>query len=329
MFDKKYKALALLSGGLDSVLAVKLVREQGVEVIPVYFESPFFTADEAKQVAEKLGWKLIIKKLKHSYLKVLANPDYGYGKNLNPCIDCHAFMFNKLGKMLREFQADFLVSGEVLGQRPKSQNRIPMNTVSKASGYKDLIVRPLSQKLLPDTKPLREGWLDKEKLLDIEGRSRKIQLALAREYNIKSYLSTGGGCRLTDKHFCRRVQDLMEQNMWKYKYVKFLTWGRHFRLNEKTKLVLGRNKNDNDALEKLITENNITLLADDYTGPLGILMSTEEIEQEDFKFSAGILLRYITEAEGVCRVNFFQAGEKIMQITVEKLLDSKTRKYLL
>ncbi|MBS3741893.1 MAG: DUF814 domain-containing protein [Candidatus Cloacimonetes bacterium] len=323
------KALALFSGGLDSILSVELIRKQDIKVIPVFFESPFFKADKVKNIAKKLGWKVFIEELKNQYLKIVENPDFGYGKNINPCIDCHAFMFKRLGDMLSDFEADFLISGEVLGQRPKSQNKVPLATVSNASGYKDLIVRPLSQKLLPDTKPIRKSWVEKNKLLDIKGRSRKRQQALAKEYGIDYFLSTGGGCSLTDRHFCRRVKDLMDHDMWTYKYVKFLTWGRHFRLDKNTKLVLGRDEQENTELSKLLDEEIITLKATEYTGPLGILFNKEAIEKRTYELSAGILLRYITEAEGKSMVNFFSGEENFLSIEAKKMKDGKTRKYLL
>jgi len=323
------KALALFSGGLDSILSVELIRKQDIKVIPIFFESPFFKADKVKNIAKKLGWKVFIEELKEQYLKIVENPDFGYGKNINPCIDCHAFMFKRLGDMLSDFEADFLISGEVLGQRPKSQNKVPLATVSNASGYKDLIVRPLSQKLLPDTKPIRKGWVEKNKLLDIKGRSRKRQQALAKEYGIDYFLSTGGGCSLTDRHFCRRVKDLMDHDMWTYKYVKFLTWGRHFRLDKNTKLVLGRDEQENTELSKLLDEGIIALKAAEYTGPLGILLSKEAIEKMTYELSAGILLRYITEAEDECAVNFYRGGNKFLSVEVKKMKDRKSRKYLL
>ena len=327
--NKNFKALALFSGGLDSIIAVKLIRELNIEVIPVFFESPFFTSEKVREIAHKLGWELIIIQLKDDYLKIIQKPDYGYGKNINPCIDCHSFMFQKLGEMLPEYDADFLISGEVLAQRPKSQSKIPLATVAKASKFRDLIIRPLSQKLLPDTKPIKKGWLEKSKLLDIEGRSRTRQLQLAKDYNIQHFLSTGGGCSLTDKHFCRRVVDLMENNMWSYNYVKFLTWGRHFRLDENTKLVLGRNERGNKELSKLLNESNITLKAEEFTGPLGILLSFTDIKKENYKLSAGILLRYITEVEGKCVVNFFRNGEIIKSVKVKKMGNDLSSQYLL
>lgn len=160
--EKSYTTLALFSGGLDSILSAKIVQQQGIKVIPICFKSPFFDCKKAEKSAKMLGLKLQIRELREEYLNIIKNPKYGYGKHLNPCIDCHAFMYNKLGEMMPEFKANFLISGEVLGQRPKSQSIAGLNAVAKLSGYKDLIVRPLSQKLLPDTKPIREGWIDKE-----------------------------------------------------------------------------------------------------------------------------------------------------------------------
>ncbi|RKY46931.1 MAG: DUF814 domain-containing protein, partial [Candidatus Neomarinimicrobiota bacterium] len=173
LVKRKRKALALFSGGLDSLLAVKIVELAGVEVIPVFFSSPFFGPEKAIKTAKSNNLNLVIVELGEEYLEVVKNPKYGYGKYMNPCIDCHAFMFRKLGGMLEKYEADFLISGEVLGQRPMSQVLPSLNAVRKLSGYYDLIVRPLSQKLLPDTLPIRKGWISKDRLYDIRGRNRK------------------------------------------------------------------------------------------------------------------------------------------------------------
>jgi tRNA-uridine 2-sulfurtransferase len=257
-------ALALFSGGLDSILATKLIQKQGIKVIPICFESPFFGSAKAKNIAKKIGIKLKVIQLKDDYLEIVRNPKFGYGKNLNPCIDCHSFMFQKLGSMLKELKADFLISGEVLGQRPKSQNKIALATVAKNCGYKDLIIRPLSQKLLPDTKPLLEGWVDKTLLEEIQGRNRARQLELLEEFGIIEYPSPAGGCLLTEKRICSRLQDLMDHKMDSYDFVELLRHGRHFRLNKNTKLILGRQKKDNEYLQKLTTKNMIRLHASDF-----------------------------------------------------------------
>ena len=202
------KAISLFSGGLDSQLAVRLIQNQGIVVTGINFSSPFFGADKrTERAAHDLGIDLRVEPVGEEYLeRVLKNPVYGYGKNMNPCIDCHAFMFRKAGDLMEELGASFIITGEVLGQRPMSQNRSALNAVDKLSGYKGYIVRPLSARLLEATVPEKEGWIQRELLLDISGRSRTRQMKLAEEYGIKEYPSPAGGCLLTEQNFARRLK---------------------------------------------------------------------------------------------------------------------------
>jgi len=205
------KGLGLLSGGLDSSLAALTLKRQGVEVSGISFATPFFGTGKARKAAEQMEIPLIVKDISDVHLEMLKNPVYGYGKNMNPCIDCHAMMFNLAGEIMRQEGFDFLFSGEVLGQRPMSQNITALHTVAKHSGCKGRILRPLSAKLLPITPMEEEGLVDREQLLDIQGRSRKRQEALAKEWGLKEYPSSGGGCLLTEKSFSGRLRDLIEK----------------------------------------------------------------------------------------------------------------------
>jgi tRNA U34 2-thiouridine synthase MnmA/TrmU len=324
----QHRALALFSGGLDSLLAVKIIQSLGIDVIPVCFVSPFFNATKTRQSADVLNLTLQIQPVDDDYLKIVESPRFGYGKHLNPCIDCHAYMLKKLGQLMPKFQADFMISGEVLGQRPKSQAFTGLNTVAKHSGYKDLIVRPLSQKLLPDTLPIREGWVDKDKLYDIQGRSRTRQIELAKKFGITNYPSPAGGCLLTDKGYCKRLQDLIDHQMFSWDFIKFLDVGRHFRISNNVKLILGRNKIDNERLQELAKDKFITLHAKDFAGPFGVINYKKEISIAELRLSAQILLRYIKKVRDKGKVEI-NIGSKSQTIEVEKMKPGVEKEYLI
>jgi len=331
---KQYKALALFSGGLDSLLAIKLIEQQGIKVIPVCFESPFFSCKKAVQSAKQNNLFVHIVPLEQDYLEMIRNPKYGYGKNFNPCIDCHAFMYRKLGEMMEKFGADFLISGEVLGQRPMSQQLNGMNAVAKLSGYKDLIVRPLSQKLLQDTKPIREGWVDKELLLELQGRSRTPQIELAEKFGITEYPTPAGGCLLTDPGYSKRLKDLKQHDMFAKRFVTFLNVGRHFRLDDSTKLIIGRNQNDNEYMTVLLENNesqgNIVLKAKVIPGPTGIVQSRDEIVSDEIlKLAAEIIVRYLSKVNDEAVVLMQLPDGEVKEILTIKRTDGFERKMLL
>jgi tRNA-specific 2-thiouridylase len=264
----KVKAISLLSGGLDSLLAVKIILEQGIEVLGVTFETPFFSARKAKISAERIGIPLLTLNITEEHMDMLRAPRYGYGKNMNPCIDCHTLMLKKSGRIMEENEADFVFTGEVLGQRPMSQNRQSLHTVAKNSGYGEYILRPLSAKFLPETKPEMEGKVDRERLLDIQGRGRKRQLALAEHYNIKDYTSPAGGCLLTDPLFSKRLKDLFDrQTDFTIRDVELLKVGRHFRTAASCKVIVGRNSFDNETLLRLSDDGDTVIHMAHYPGP--------------------------------------------------------------
>ncbi len=287
---KEHKAIALFSGGLDSILAVKWMQHRGYTVYPVFFRAPYLKADKAVQSAEQNSLDLKIIDIHADHMQLLDNPAYGFGKLLNPCIDCHGLMFKKAAELLSEWDSDFLISGEVLGQRPKSQRRDALDSVSRLSGVKDLIVRPLSQLLLPDTKPLREGWVEKADLLAMHGRGRSAQHNLAIQLGIVDYPSPAGGCLLTDRNYCLRLKDLMDHHEMNINSLELLSQGRHFRLDETTKLIVGRDEADNLAIDKLIL-NGIRLLAKDVLGPVGLITNANPNIQ-GLKLALEIFLYY-------------------------------------
>lgn len=288
------KAVSLLSGGLDSQIAICLIKQQGIEVIAVNFKTPFFGANErTKKAAQDLGVKLHIISPEQEYMEVLNNPVYGYGKNLNPCIDCHAFMLRKAGQYMNKIGASFLLTGEVLGQRPMSQNKGSLNVVEKLSGLQGLIVRPLSAKLLAPTTPELEGWIDREKLLDISGRSRTRQMELARDFGITDYPSPAGGCLLTEPAFARRLKKYLGINPdVPINHLEVLKAGRHFYLGDNNLLIVGRNQSDNEKLAQLALPQDYLLRVIDHPGPTGLLRPTVKVEDNDIKEAASIVARY-------------------------------------
>jgi len=252
---EKIKALALFSGGLDSALAIKVVQEQGIEVIALNFVSHFFGGknEKAESMAKQLGIRLEYIDFKKRHTLVVEDPVYGRGKNMNPCIDCHSLMFKIAGELLEEYGASFVISGEVLGQRPMSQNSQALEKVKKLSGMEDLVLRPLSAKLLPPSKAEVMGWVDREKLLDINGRSRQRQMELMDFYGLVEYPSPGGGCLLTDPGYSNRLKVLeddgllKEEHAWLFKLIKE---ARFFRFSQARYLFVGRNKESNDKIDE-------------------------------------------------------------------------------
>jgi tRNA U34 2-thiouridine synthase MnmA/TrmU len=264
----KVKAVALFSGGLDSMLSAKLMLSLGVDVECVVFETPFFSAHKARTAAGTIGLPLTVIDLTAPHLLMLKAPRYGYGKNMNPCIDCHTLMLKRAGEHMEATGADLIITGEVLGQRPMSQTKQSLLLVAKHSGYGDMILRPLSAKLLPETKPEREGKVDRTRLFDIQGRGRKIQIELARHFGIANYTPPAGGCLLTDPNFSRRLRDLFEhQPDFRTRDIELLKLGRHFRIPEGGKIIVGRNRSDNEAMQSLIAENDAVLHWADSPGP--------------------------------------------------------------
>jgi len=243
------RGFVLMSGGLDSQLAVRVLERAGAEVEAVCFSTPFFSPSAAKRAAAALGVKLNVIDFTSDEIALLKNPPHGFGGAMNPCIDCHATMIRRAGEMMSERGFDFVATGEVLGQRPMSQNRQSLGIVERSSGLKGRLVRPLSAKLLDPTVPETEGLLDREALLDIQGRGRDRQIALAAEFGIEDYPSPAGGCKLTEKGYGRRLRDLLEhEGLDDLRLVEMLSAGRRFRLPGGTGVILGRDRHDNAML---------------------------------------------------------------------------------
>ncbi|WP_300461769.1 tRNA 4-thiouridine(8) synthase ThiI [Desulfobacula sp.] len=255
------KGLGLCSGGLDSILSALVLQRQGIDVTWICFETPFFSSESARKASCHTGIPLITLDITDDYMEMMKAPKAGFGKNMNPCMDCHALMFSKAGDVLKKQGFHFLFSGEVIGQRPKSQNKNSLRYVEKNSGFDGQILRPLCAKLLPETLVEQKGLVDRDQLLDISGRSRKIQLQMAREFGIKDYPSPAGGCLLTDKAFSGRLKDLMNvQKLFDKRELYFLKYGRHFRLDSRTKVIAGRSEQDNTHLLNSFDQTKDVLL---------------------------------------------------------------------
>ena len=323
---RSHAALALFSGGLDSLLVVKFMRRLGYRIVPIFFRTPFFGPAKALQAAGANGIDIEIVDITAAHLDMLKQPRYGFGKAANPCIDCHGLMFRTAVELLPAYGAHFLVSGEVLGQRPMSQRMDAMNAVGKLSGAKDLLVRPLSQRLMPDTLPVREGWVNKSEMLDIQGRGRKRQEALAAELGITEYHNPGGGCLLTEKGYGLRVHDLLRHDTLTPRQAEFLNFGRHFRLNDTCKLIVGKTSADNQSLSELVTDE-LVLKAQQGPGPIGVLLCTAPPDDDTLRLAASILLRYTSKAPDTSDVEYGPNFELHGSVTVTKIDDETLEPY--
>lgn len=273
------KAIALLSGGLDSTLAAKVVIEQGIELEALNFMTLFCTCTSrgatclaSQKAVETLRIPLRVFNVSEEYLGVVKNPRHGYGRNMNPCIDCRIFMLKKAKAYMQDSGAAFIVTGEVLGQRPMSQRKDAMRLIEREAELDGLILRPLSAHVLPPTIPEKEGWVDREKLLRLQGRSRKPQIKLAEHYGVREYPCPAGGCLLTDPGFAKRMKDLLVHNpSFSLNDVHLLKMGRHFRLSDEVKLVVGRNEEENQKIVTFAQEQDILLKVFGFPGPLSLL----------------------------------------------------------
>ena len=303
------KAVSLLSGGLDSTLATKVILDQGIEVVGLHFAMPWGCCDRstAYQAARLFGIPMMVFRMKEDYLDVLRSPKYGYGRAMNPCVDCRIHMYGKAKVYMEEIDASFLITGEVLGQRPKSQMRHSLKTIEVDTGLVGRIVRPLSAHHLEPTLPELEGVLDRQKLLGISGRSRRIQMALAEEHGIRHYPTPAGGCLLTDEGFSKRVKDLLDHNSSPtIEEMELLRVGRHFRWSQKTKLIVGRNESENLLLEGYRNTERHLYRPISYAGPSTLIVG--ELTPEAEKVAVGLMVRYGDAEEGNGELTFSCAG---------------------
>jgi len=295
MSKKNIKALALFSGGLDSVLAMKLIIDQGIDVTAININTGFGSTkdrlEHMQNMCNQVGAKLKIIDIQNEYLQeVLFSPKYGYGKHFNPCIDCHAKMFAVAKRVMEAEGASFLISGEVMGQRPMSQNKDALQTVLDESNCDGLLLRPLSAKRLKPTIPEIEGWVDREKLEGIYGRSRDRQLELAKEFGLKDYETPGGGCLLTDENFAKKMWDFIKYDTFEIKDIPVMKYGRHLRLKDGAKLVIGRNKEENQPLQEIENDKFYHLKTIGIPGPHSLL--SKNATNDDKLLASKIILTY-------------------------------------
>ncbi|MCY6355507.1 tRNA 4-thiouridine(8) synthase ThiI [Clostridium sp. ZS2-4] len=285
------KALALISGGLDSILAAKLIKEQGIEVIGICFKSYFFGPENAKRMTKQIDIPLEVVDFSEEHLETVKKPKHGHGKNMNPCIDCHAMMMRDAGRLLEKFDADFIITGEVLNQRPMSQNKASLNVVKKESGIGEKILRPLCAKVLPPTEMELNGLVDREKLLGISGRSRKVQMELAEKWGINDYPSPAGGCKLTEPNYSIRLREFFEHTEEvTERELELLRVGRHFRVTEGCKIISARTAAEADELKKLLTSDDTGFLVKNFRGSMVAIVG--DYTEKDIEFAAKVAGRY-------------------------------------
>jgi tRNA-uridine 2-sulfurtransferase len=282
------KAVALISGGLDSVLAAKIVMDQGFDIVGIYCTSAFSKSysreneTSAARVSRAIGIELRIFDMGQDYIDLIRHPAHGYGKNINPCIDCKIFMLKKAKAVMEEMNSPFVVTGEVLGQRPMSQRRDTFPVIERDADLRGMILRPLSAKLLPPTLGELNGIIDREKLLGISGRSRNVQIRLAERYGISGYSPPAGGCLLTDKNFSAKLRDLFEDKLAvSPDDIRLLTVGRHYRIDAGVKIVIGRDNSENNVLVSLASHGYHLFMPQGFPGPVALLNGnpTSDVKQ--------------------------------------------------
>lgn len=342
MNDEKSKkkesiiGLGLVSGGLDSLTACLLLQLQGIKVIGLNFTSPFcqYNKDSSPSECkldlfqEKLGIEVHYLPLGDDYLDIIRNPKFGYGKNLNPCIDCRIYILRKAKEFKKEIKADFIFTGEVINQRPKSQHMKALKIVEKESGLEGKLLRPLSAQQLKPTIYEEMGLVDRKKLLGVKGRSRKVQMELVRKHGLLENYYACGGCLLTDIHFTNRMKDYLKFNENpKIEDISILKYGRHFRY-KKTKIVVGRNEFENNILLTLKQPNDLIIEAKGVPGPITIIQG--EFDEETFNYAAMLTLRYSDSNELSGKVIFgTDYNDLSKEITVKREREEKLKKFIL
>jgi len=316
------KALALLSGGLDSTLAVKLILDQGIEVEALNFVTPFCLCKKggcgATEVAKKFRIPLKTVNAGKDYLKILRNPKYGYGRNMNPCIDCRIFMLKKAKKYAKETGASFIFTGEVLNERPMSQHWKALNIIEKEAGLEGKILRPLSAKLLPKTEAEKKNWVNREALLDISGRSRKRQIELAKKFAITDYPCPAGGCLLTYKEYANKLRDLFNhKKRVSLKDVQLLKVGRHFRFG-RNKIIVSRNESENKILVNQKFDADYYFEAQGCGSPISLLQGPRT--RKSIEAAARLTAYYSDQKTGEVLVKF---GKKTLDKSLTVTIPSK------
>ncbi len=327
--NKTVRALGMCSGGLDSMLSGLVLRHQGIHVEWITFETPFFSADKARKASTQTQIKLHVQDITDDYLVMLKNPPAGYGKNMNPCMDCHALMFQKAGVFMKANGFDFLFSGEVVGQRPMSQNANALRYVEKNSLYDGYILRPLCAQNMPETPMEKNGLVDRAQLLNFSGRSRKPQIALAKEFGITEYPSPAGGCLLTDPGYSRRLKDLMDHGAeLTPNALHLLKFGRHLRLNPEAKIIVGRTQKDNEQiLAQVDPLKDAVLKVKGFPGPTVVLPGGSA---KEILFLAGaICAGYSKASQETTAIVQVTLGNKTEKLKVLPILPNEAQRFLI
>ena len=324
------KAVALLSGGLDSMLAAKVIVDQGVEVEAVHFLTPFSKHDDrlVDRFCEELGIHLHRVSFGQGYLDMLASPPHGYGSQMNPCVDCRIFAFKKARELAEKIGADFVVTGEVLDERPFSQRRVTMLLIEKEAGLEGKVLRPLSAKLLPESDPEKEGLVNREELFAIRGRRRIPQIELAKKLGIEEYPNPSGGCLLTDPRFADRLKEhLKHEEELSLMNAELLKIGRHFRVN-KCKVIVGRNKEENERLQSIAEKHGVdTMEVVGHMGPLTVLVG--EAAPEEVSKAAAITARYSDAPKEVTVRVQYGSREGVRVLETKPIEDGELRGFII
>lgn len=332
----KRKAIALLSGGLDSTLAVKMMLDCGIEVEALNFTSPFCTCtgknsgckSEAVRVAQEYDIPIKVVHKGLDYLEIVRNPVHGYGKGVNPCVDCRIYLLRKAKEYMLESGADFVFTGEVLGQRPMSQRRDTLRVIERESGLEGLLLRPLSARHFEPTIPEKEGWVDRNRLMAIEGRSRSVQMQMADDLDVKNYPCPAGGCLLTELSFVPKIRDTFDHSEeLNLRDFRMLKTGRHFRIGPKSKAIMGRSEGDNNQLEAARQPGEAALTWLDGNTPVAIIVGGQD--DELYRLSARILLRYTKAEPGAeCRMELRLDDAKQVFSVINDMGPEAVEKYL-
>jgi hypothetical protein len=336
--EGKIIALSLFSGGLDSILASRVVAAQGIKVLAIKFVSPFFDYTilrdplaYTQKIKELYDIDVVVEDITRPYLQLLHQPVHGFGKNFNPCIDCKIFMFKRARKMMKELGASFLISGEVIGQRPMSQRRDTLNVIERDSGNRSILLRPLSAKLLTPTAAEEEGLIDREKLLNFSGRGRSRQIALAKQFGITEFPAPAGGCRLADPILSKRIARiyngefvLKPDDIDSFDILCLMT-GRQFLLPGGGWLVVGRDEKDNVQLAEFKQDDDILICMDEHPGPTALLRRTRTLYEDgknipaDLELAKELVVRYAKKVNGrhepqVVQVHKANGVEKVIAV---------------
>lgn len=325
------RALAMVSGGLDSILAAKLIKEQGIEVIGICFRSYFFNEENAKRMTKQIDIPLEVIDFSKEHFEMVKDPKHGWGKNMNPCIDCHSMMMRYSGELLQKFNADFIITGEVLNQRPMSQNRSALDVVKKQSGFSDKILRPLCARNLKETQMEIDGLVDREKLLDISGRNRKPQMALAEQWGIKDYPSPAGGCKLTEPNYSIRLKETIDRKEEvSEKDIHLLKYGRHFVTDNKTKIIVSRTGEEGEQLKNLLNNKDMMFITCDFNGAMVIIPEGETPSGEDLTFACRLAVRYSKgRDEELVKVKYGKVSTEFIDIKeVNSMTQEELDKYI-